>query len=51
MEVKSVLTGLRGVSLPFTDYCDPIAKEDNQFEGLLDSVIEFGKRRRWKSSK
>jgi hypothetical protein len=33
MEIDSFLTGKRGVSLPFTDYCDPI------IEGLANSVI------------
>src|SRR5512134_721631 len=33
MEVDSFLTGKRGVSLPFTDYCDPI------FDGPTNSVI------------
>ena len=49
MEVNSFLTGKRGVSLPFTDYCDPIVNGDIQFKDLLDYVIEYGKRRRWKS--
>jgi hypothetical protein len=49
MEVKSLLTGRSGVSLPFTDYCDPIVNGDIQFKDLLDYVIEYGKERRWKS--
>jgi hypothetical protein len=49
MEVNSFLTGKRGVSLPFTDYCEPIVNENIQFRDLWDSVIEYGKKGRWKS--
>jgi hypothetical protein len=49
MEVRSFLTGCRGVSLPFTDYCEPIANGNNQFEDLLNHVIEYGKKYGWKS--
>jgi hypothetical protein len=49
MEVNSFLTGRRGVSLPFTDYCDPIVNGDIQFKDLLDYVIEYGKKSGWKS--
>ncbi len=48
MEVKSILTGSRGVSLPFTDYCDPIVDRETGFQSLLDDVIEYGRRRGWK---
>ena len=37
MEVKSFLTGKRGVSLPFTDYCDPIIAE-NIYPGRKKAV-------------
>ena len=47
MEVDSVLTGTRGVSLPFTDYCAPVAGEAIPFKALFDQVISFGKTRRW----
>jgi hypothetical protein len=48
MEVKSFLTGKRGVSLPFTDYCDPIIEEEKEFVDLFDTIIEQGRRRGWK---
>ena len=48
MEVKSILTGTRGVSLPFTDYCEPIMNGGHSFEDLLDQVIGFGKKQNWK---
>ncbi|GMT46722.1 MAG: hypothetical protein IEMM0007_0288 [bacterium] len=48
MEIKSRLTGRRGVSLPFTDYCEPIINEDIHFQDILDHLIEYGKQAGWK---
>lgn len=48
MEVDSILTGKRGVSLPFTDYCEPIVDGEIEFQDLLDHIIDYGKRRGWK---
>ena len=49
MEVRSFFTGRRGVTLPFTDYCEPIIDGGIQFEDLLDFIIEYGKKYGWKS--
>jgi len=49
MEVNSLLTGKRGVSLPFTDYCGPIINGNIQIQDLLDYIIEYGKKCYWKS--
>jgi hypothetical protein len=48
MEINSILTGKRGVSLPFTDYCDPVVDEGFVFKDLFDHIIEFGRKRGWK---
>jgi hypothetical protein len=48
MEVNSFLTGRRGVSLPFTDYCEPIYNGNIGFVHLLNQVIEFGRKHGWK---
>jgi len=48
MEVNSFLTGKRGVSLPFTDYCDPIIDGGVSFLDLFYKIIEFGKKLNWK---
>ena len=51
MEVNSFLTGKRGVSLPFTDYCDPLIDEGVEFpdrDGIFNKIVEFGKKRGWK---
>jgi hypothetical protein len=47
MEVKSILTGKRGVSLPFSDYCQPFINEEASFHDLLRDVIAFGKDAGW----
>lgn len=48
MEVDSFLTGKRGVSLPFTDYCEPIINEGVSFHDVFKQIINFGKSRGWK---
>ena len=48
MEVNSPLTGKRGVSLPFTDYCEPIVSNDEQFEEIFTYVTEYGKKKGWR---
>lgn len=48
MEVKSALTGRRGVSLPFTDYCQPIVSDETQFREILNYINQYGKEAGWK---
>jgi hypothetical protein len=48
MEVKSILTGKRGVSLPFTDYCEPMMDKGLPFQEMLDNIIEYGKEQGWR---
>jgi lipid II:glycine glycyltransferase (peptidoglycan interpeptide bridge formation enzyme) len=48
MDISSILTGNRGVSLPFTDYCEPIAANAAQFQELFQAMIALGKKRNWK---
>ena len=50
MEVDSLLTGKRGVSLPFTDYCEPIAADAAQFREMFAAAVAFGKKQHWKIS-
>jgi hypothetical protein len=49
MDINSVLTGKRGVSLPFTDYCEPIVSDVGQFPEMLAAAIAFGKKQNWKT--
>lgn len=48
MEVKSFFTGKRGVSLPFSDYCDPIIEGNINFQDVFDNILEYGKHQDWK---
>ena len=48
MEINSLLTGRRGVSLPFTDECRPVAQDSEQFEEMLQYVVEYGQKAGWK---
>lgn len=49
MEVRSILTGRRGVSLPFTDCCEPILSERMGLPELLEVAIEYGRKAGWRS--
>jgi hypothetical protein len=48
MGVESFITGKRGVSLPFSDYCEPLAGDRVSFNALLENALEFGRREGWK---
>jgi len=48
MEIKSYFTGKRGVSLPFSDYCDPIIEGNIDFQDVLDNILEYGRHQDWK---
>ncbi len=48
MEVRSIFTGQRGVSLPFSDYCDPIISQGVDFRDVFNQIIEHGKLFGWK---
>ena len=38
MQINSFLTGRRGVSLPFSDYCDPILSPDGANSEALNVI-------------
>lgn len=48
MEVDSIWTGRRGVSLPFSDYCDPLLLDEGDYVPLLQAAQAFGRDRGWK---
>jgi hypothetical protein len=48
MEVKSWLTGGRGVSLPFSDYCEPIRDTNTAYPEVLDPALRVARQRQWK---
>lgn len=49
MEIRSWLTGTRGVSLPFTDECAPILPDGMPFDEAAREVISRAEFRRWKT--
>ena len=49
MEIRSWLTGTRGVSLPFTDECAPILPDGMPFDEAAREVISRAESRRWKT--
>jgi hypothetical protein len=48
IEVDSRLTGVRGVSLPFTDYCRPLAESPLDRAGWFDHLVKFGAEKTWR---
>jgi hypothetical protein len=48
MEIDSWLTGRRGVSLPFTDLCNPVARDPEVFNRLLATATSHGRTAGWK---
>ncbi len=49
VELKCFAIGRRGVSLPFTDYCDPIVAGDVKVKDVINYLIKYGRRAGWKS--
>jgi CelD/BcsL family acetyltransferase involved in cellulose biosynthesis len=47
-EVRSWITGKRGVSLPFTDRCDPLLSDRIAFPDVLAGGRSLGEKRGWK---
>ncbi len=48
MEIDSFLTGKRGVSLPFTDYCGPIVSNVVDTGDIWEQIKEHGEKSGWK---
>ncbi len=48
-ELRSWLTGTRGVSLPFTDRCSSLLSPAFDLKTLFDAALDIGRARRWKS--
>lgn len=48
VEVRSSLTGRRGVSLPFSDYAGPLWIDPDQTNEVYAALAEFARERKWK---
>ncbi|UCD47864.1 MAG: GNAT family N-acetyltransferase [Deltaproteobacteria bacterium] len=49
MEVNSLLTGRRGISLPFSDYCDPLVPAGIPLESLMAQIIDHAGSSGWQT--
>jgi len=49
MEIRSWITGTRGVSLPFTDQCAPILPDGYGFEEAMAQVFALAESRGWRT--
>jgi len=48
MEVNSFITGRRAVSLPFSDYCEPVVLDKSSTFELPRGLIDTAKKKGWK---
>jgi len=48
MEVRSIVTGRRGVCLPFTDFCGPLMFGEGGSAAAIDKLSEVARERKWK---
>lgn len=48
VEVDSIFTGRRGVSLCFCDFCGALVEDQGAFKQLLDGAIDLGRRSGWR---
>lgn len=48
MEVRSVVTGRRGICLPFSDFCEPLVFGQISCRDLLNQITKLAADRQWK---
>ncbi len=48
MDVRSPLTGRRGVCLPFTDFCGPLMFEEGDVPLVMEKLCDLARERKWK---
>jgi hypothetical protein len=48
MDVRSLVAGRRGVSLPFTDFCGPLIFRADSTEFVVSKLYEIARERKWK---
>lgn len=48
MDVRSWLSGARGVCLPFTDHCEPLVFDHQSGVNLMEGVLASADSRRWR---
>jgi hypothetical protein len=48
MEVRSLLTGRRGVCLPFSDFCGPLLFDEARADLVMEKLSELARERNWR---
>ncbi len=48
MNIRSRLTGNRGVALPFSDFCPPISGSPEALRKLIEFIRKYGRMKKWK---
>ncbi|MCH6257865.1 GNAT family N-acetyltransferase [Puniceicoccaceae bacterium K14] len=48
VEVNSWISGKRGISLPYTDFCPPMCENQSSFDAAFKEIIRFGLERKWR---
>jgi hypothetical protein len=48
LDVRSFLTGRRGVCLPFTDFCSPLVFSDKVWPFVIATLTQIARERKWK---
>ena len=49
MEVKTLFSGPKGVSLPFTDFCSPLVDSRSEFDDMFGAAVGLAKKKGWKT--
>jgi len=49
MDISNRITGKRGVSLPFTDFCEPLIKDSLETTKIAEQIIETAALLNWKN--
>ena len=48
MEASTLFFGRKGVSLPFTDHCFPLASDSRELHQFTQTVIDYGQKAGWR---
>lgn len=48
VEVQSWITGNRGVTLPFADFCPPVGSDAAAYDMVFAKAVKYAQERRWK---
>ncbi len=49
MEVRNIFGGKKAVSLPFTDLCEPLFNDQDDFRKAFEDIIDVAKNKKWRS--